>query len=107
MTNPTGPAPDWTREDQAAADARHAGEQWPPGNAWTRPAPTRPPAEPRVLGDYCGACFDASCDGAHQFRQADQAEILGDRYGWAEAEATKPDRCRTTQLDQAEREAEI
>jgi hypothetical protein len=28
----TGPDPAWTREDQAAEDAKHAGEQWPPGN---------------------------------------------------------------------------
>jgi hypothetical protein len=36
----------------------------------------------------------------------DQVGVLGDRYGWAEAESTKPDRYRTAQLDQADRETE-
>ena len=40
-------------------------------------------------------------------READYDEIMSDRYGWAEAEATKPERFRTAQIDEAESDYEL
>jgi hypothetical protein len=39
--------------------------------------------------------------------EADYDEIMSDRYSWAEAEATKPERFRTAQIDEAESDYEL
>src|SRR6185437_10494673 len=50
---------------------------------------------------------DAEVRADEHEQEADHDEIMSDRYGWAEAEATKPERFRTAQIDEAESDYEL